>query len=418
MGEALQRVPPPEEIYNEGLLLYSKKKYSKALEKFELLKKRYPLNRFTILADLKIGDIHFARKEYVEAISAYEEFVKLRPKDEMAPYALFRLGECYRVQVKSPERDLTYLKKAKEYYTKILERFPSSEYAKEAEKKLHYIKEFMAKHELVVGMFYYRLRKYRAALGRFEGIVKNYSDTTAYYKALYYMGMCYLYLGEKDAAERTFLTLLEGFQGGEYSLKAMKVLQGEFGYSKEAFRPVARMEVKGEEFFREEREREERVGKKVVPKVAEAEKPEKPAEKKKAKKKKRGPVTIEAKKVESYRAKNMVVFTGDVIVRQENLFIYASRVEAYLGKGGKGVERLKALGNVRIIQGERFGRCEEADYYTREGIVVLKGNPQVWYGDSTIAGDRIVINLSKNTAEVESRERVRAVIYPEEVEMR
>ena len=415
MGEALQKVPPPEEIYNQGLLLYSKKKYSKALEKFELLKKRYPLNRFTILADLKIGDIHFARKEYLEAISAYEEFVKLRPRDEMAPYALFRLGECYRVQVKSPERDLTYLKKAKEYYTKILERFPRSEYAGEARKRLHYIKEFMARHELVVGMFYYRLRKYRAALGRFRGIVENYSDTAAYYKALYYMGMCYMYLGEREASERAFLTLLEGFQGGEYSLKAMKILEREFGYSREAFRPVVRMEVKGEEFFKEEKGKEKV---KMVKKIEKAKRPTGKRRKKKTRVRKRGPVTIEAKKVESYRAKNMVVFTGDVIVRQGDLFLYASRVEAYLGKGGKGIKRLRALGNVRIIQGERFGRCEEADYYSGEGIIVLKGNPQVWYGESTIAGDRIVIDLTKNTAEVESRERVKAVIYPEEVEAR
>ncbi len=276
MGETLQRVPPPEEIYNQGLLLYSKKKYSKALEKFELLKKRYPLNRFTILADLKIGDIHFSRKEYIEAISAYEEFVKLRPRDEMTPYALFRLGECYRVQVKSPERDLTYLEKAKEYYRKILERFPRSEYAGEARKKLHYIKEFMARHEFIVGMFYYRLRKYKAALGRFKGIVENYRDTAVYYKALYYMGMCCLYLGERDASEKAFLTLLEGFQGGEYSLKAMKVLQSEFGYGKEAFKPVVRMEVKGEEFFKEERGKKE--GRLRLAKASKAEKPLKTGE--------------------------------------------------------------------------------------------------------------------------------------------
>ena len=76
------------------------------------------------------------------------------------------------------------------------------------------------------------------------------------------------------------------------------------------------------------------------------------------------------------------------------------------------------MGNVRIIQGERFGRCEEADYYSKDEVIVLKGNPQVWYGESTIAGDRITIDLARNTAEVESKERVKAVIYPEEVEIR
>ncbi len=409
----VKKSPPPEVLYNEGMLLYSKGKYSKALEKFEMLKKRYPLNRFTILADLKVGDIHFSRKEYIEAIASYEEFVKLFPKDNMTPYALFRLGECYRVQVKSPERDLTYLKKASEYYNRVIEEFPESSYAKSARARLHDVKEFMARHIFLVGMFYYRLKKFRAAEGRFRDIVTNYRDTSQYYKALYYLGQTYTYLGYRDLAEKCFLTLLEGFQGGEYSLKAMKILETDYGYKREAFRPVERMEVKGEEFFKEIKETE--VG---GQKKTEKPTPEKPAEEKKAETKKEGPlppITIEAKKVVSLRKEGKVIFTGDVTAKMKDMFLYANEVDAFLGEGGKGIAKLVAKGNVRVIQGERFGRCKEAEYFTDSGIIIMKGNPQVWYGENTVSGDVITINLAENRATVESREKVKAVIYPKEI---
>ncbi len=410
----IKKTPPPEVLYNEAMLLYSKGKYSKALEKFEYLKKRYPLNRFSILSDLKIGDIHFSRKEYVEAIASYEEFVKLFPNDNLTPYALYRLGECYRVQVKSPERDLTYLEKAKGYYEKIIEKFPNSSYAQKALTRLHDVKEFMAKHNFVVGSFYYRLRKFRAAEGRFRDIVENYRDTAQYYKALYFLGKTYMYLGKDELAEKCFLTLLEGFQGGEYSMRAMKILEEEFGYRKEAFKPIERMEVKGEEFFKEKKKREER---KVV--ISEA-KPStlKPGPEKKPKKKRKkltSPITIEAKKVESLKEKGKIIFTGDVTARMKDMFLYANRVEAYLGEGGRGIEKLVATGNVRVIQGERFGKCDEAIYMASENLIVLKGKPQIWYGENTVSGDEVTIDLSKNRATVVSEKRVRAVIYPREI---
>ncbi len=347
----------------------------------------------------------------MEAIASYEEFVKLYPKHDLAPYAFYMLGECYRIQVKSPEKDLTYLKKASEYYKKVMEKFPQSDYAKKARERIRDVEELMARHEFVVGSFYYRLRKYNAAAGRFKYIVDRYKNTSVYYKALYYLGKSYLYLGQDELAERCFLTLLEGFQGGEYSLKAMKVLEEEFGYRRDAFKSVERMEVKAEDFFRvKEKEKE----------LLKVEKGEKKAVRVKGEKKRKKatriyPVTVEAKRVESFRKENKVVFIGDVIVKQRDLFLYAERVEAFLAEEGRGIKKLIARGNVRIIQGERFGRCDEADFVSEENIIILKGNPQVWYGENTIAGDKIVIKLDENIATVESKDRVKAVIYPEEV---
>jgi len=55
----------------------------------------------------------------------------------------------------------------------------------------------LAQHELYVGQFYFKMKKYRAAAGRFRYAIEHYPDVGQYYEALEYLGRCEKKLAKK-----------------------------------------------------------------------------------------------------------------------------------------------------------------------------------------------------------------------------
>lgn len=166
----------PQEMYNEGLKLLNKKKYDRAAEAFQRLKEEHPLSSYTPLAELRIADALYFNKKYPEAINQYEEFKKLHPLHPEVPYAIFQIGMCYFKQMLSVDRDQTATEKALEQFRYLIENFPQSPHTPSAREKVQLCRRQLAEHEFYIGHFYFRTKKYRAALGRFEKILQNYPD--------------------------------------------------------------------------------------------------------------------------------------------------------------------------------------------------------------------------------------------------
>ena len=129
------------------------------------------------------------------------------------------------------------------------------------------------------------------------------------------------------------------------------------------------------------------------------------------------PVTIDADKMERFGKESLVVFTGNVVARQNNSVQYAERMEVYLDEAGDKILRTVSTGSVRIITRDcRTGTARRAEYYDLEQRVVLIGNARVWQEDNVVSGDTITIFLSQDRSVVQGGkdERVKAVFYPKD----
>jgi outer membrane protein assembly factor BamD len=155
---------------------FAEEDYDDALKAFNTLKERYPYSRYAILAELKVADAHFCRKEYPEAIGAYEDFVQLHPKNEAVPYVLYQVAICYYEQILSEDRDQTATRLAIRSFIRLLREHPGCGYSIKATKKIEECRELLARHELYVARFYFKSKHYEAALCRFEGVLSGYSD--------------------------------------------------------------------------------------------------------------------------------------------------------------------------------------------------------------------------------------------------
>lgn len=178
------------ELAHEGMEAFKGKDYRKTIELFEKLRDWYPFSRYAILAELKLGDAHYHLREYDEAISAYEEFENLHPKNEAVSYVVYQIGRCYLDRLQVIDRDQTVAWEAVRTFERLIRSYPESPFAKKAEEHIRICNKNLAEHEFYVGRFYYRTKHYKAALERFKGLLKSYPDLGVHYKALQYIALC------------------------------------------------------------------------------------------------------------------------------------------------------------------------------------------------------------------------------------
>jgi outer membrane protein assembly factor BamD len=146
-----------------------------------------------------IADSHFSDENYGEAEIAYNDFVNLHPTNENVPYAIYQLGMCHYKQMYSIDRDQTETRKAIKEFERLIARFPASKFSLMAEKMLRECKKNLGEHEFYVGHFYFKRKQYKAALKRFEAVMKNYANLGLDYKVNYFITESKRRLAEEES---------------------------------------------------------------------------------------------------------------------------------------------------------------------------------------------------------------------------
>lgn len=148
--------------------------------------------------------------------------------------------------------------------------------------------------------------------------------------------------------------------------------------------------------------------------------PERPAPRageSKARSERAQPVTVDADRMERFGKESLVIFTGNVVARQNNSVQHAERMEVYLDEKGERILRTVSTGSVRIVTRDcKTGTAVRAEYFDLEQRMVLIGNARVWQEDTVVSGDTITIFLAQDRSVVQGgkQERVKAVFYPRE----
>jgi outer membrane protein assembly factor BamD len=153
-------------------------------------------------AELKLGEALYKRGKYEEAFEAYADFERLHPKNREIPYVIYQRGMCQLSQVSSPDRDQSHTFLAKDEFERLIRRFPRNKHANMARKKVRDCYINLAEHELYVGHYYFKKKKYRGAMGRYQYILDNYPDLGQYQEALRYLNKCKEKLSEVEDKKR------------------------------------------------------------------------------------------------------------------------------------------------------------------------------------------------------------------------
>lgn len=191
---------PANELAKNGMDEFTEKDYRKSIVYFEKLRDWYPFSKFAKLAELKIADAHYHLKEYEDAIFAYEEFEELHPNNEAIPYVIQQIGNCYFEQLNTIDRDQTPAIKAIETYERLIKNHPDDPHSKDVAEKIRICKKSLAENKFYIGHFYYRTKRYKSALSRFQSVVSTADEFPELQKkALAYISLCETALNKKTA---------------------------------------------------------------------------------------------------------------------------------------------------------------------------------------------------------------------------
>jgi len=180
----------PEEVMGKARRSFDKGYYEQASTEFEKIKDRYPYSKFALEAEIKMADSLYKRRQYTEAYSAYNEFEKLHPRNPNVPYVIYQEGMSQFSQASTIDRDQSHVIKARHEFERLVKKFPESKYAIKAKSKIRACYISLARYELYVANFYYKQKKYRAAMDRYRYLVENYPDLGQYHEALEKLSRC------------------------------------------------------------------------------------------------------------------------------------------------------------------------------------------------------------------------------------
>lgn len=118
------------------------------------------------------------------------------------------------------------------------------------------------------------------------------------------------------------------------------------------------------------------------------------------------PIDVDAGRIDIADDANEAIFTGDVVIRQGSLTLNADRVRILYAKDAGGnpqVQRLDALGNVRLRQDTMRATSNSGVYDVTAKLVTLIGNVKLDRGADHLEGARVVWNLATRTTSFDAR---------------
>jgi outer membrane protein assembly factor BamD len=202
-------------IWEAGQKALQKHDWESARQHFKRIIDAFPQSQYAPSARLALGDTYIEEggtSNDILAIGAYREFLTLYPSHPKSDYAQFQVAESYFRQKSGPDRDQTQTLHALEEYERLLDLYPSSPYIEQARGRIKESRQNLARAEYMAGYFYQKTRQYcRAAVARYEGILKDYPDFDDLDLVLLHMAECLHAQGRTAEALPHLGHLLEDF---------------------------------------------------------------------------------------------------------------------------------------------------------------------------------------------------------------
>lgn len=206
------------QLYEQIQNFLDKSSYDLAIQNLQLLESRFPFGNYADQAQLEIIYAYYQNNDDGAAIAAAERFISLHPQHPDSDYAWYMRGLAnYSLKpgllsrfynVDRASRDVESARRSFEEFSNFLYQYPKSIYANDALLRMIYIKNILARHELVVANYYIKRQAYTAAINRAKAVIENYPKTEAVSDALAVLIFCYHRIDLLDMADKN-LKILE-----------------------------------------------------------------------------------------------------------------------------------------------------------------------------------------------------------------
>ena len=212
------------EAYNEGLKEFNKGDVFFAAKKFNEVELLYPQSIWAPRSTLMAAYVWYSQLYFNDAIFELERFLDKYKNHPNTDYAYYLLGICHYNQIIDEKKDLGEILKAKTYFTMLINEFPNTDYAEDAQFKLELIEEVLASKELYLANYYFDREKWIPAMNRYKKVVNQYDTTIYVEEALYRLVELNYKLGLVNEAKKYTALLGYNYQSSEWYEKSYKIL--------------------------------------------------------------------------------------------------------------------------------------------------------------------------------------------------
>jgi outer membrane protein assembly factor BamD len=217
---------PADKLYNEGLfLLNDKQDYKEAAKKFDEVDRENPYSDWARKALLMSAYSDYQAELYTDCINAAKRYVTLHPASPDAAYAQYLIGSSYYDQILDVTRDQERADKAISAFQEVVSKYPDSEYAVNAKKKIGMARDQLAGKEMEIGRFYLSKRDFTGAINRFKVVVTQYQTTRHVEEALERLTEAYIAIGIVTEAQTAAAVLGHNFPDSPWYKDAFRLVK-------------------------------------------------------------------------------------------------------------------------------------------------------------------------------------------------
>jgi outer membrane protein assembly factor BamD len=221
--EQMDEVQNITEAYEEAKASIERGNYRRGIQVFEAIQARYPFSNLARQIQLELMYAYYRSGRKEQAVETADTFMRENPIHPQVDYALYIKGLAYYEETpgilerwfkkdvtKRPPKDVEL---AYSSLRQLVERFPASRYAPDAEERLVAIKNRLADYDNHVADYYLRRGAFVAALNRARGSLEKYNGATGNAQSLRIMAAAYDELGMTELAASTRRVLEVNFPG-------------------------------------------------------------------------------------------------------------------------------------------------------------------------------------------------------------
>ena len=223
--DADDNVAAPDVIYGRADTLLDKQSYEEAAKQYEEVDVNHPYSQEARRAIVMSAYSYYKAGKYDDAVSAADRYLTLHPGTPESDLAQNIIGMSYYVQVLDPKRDQTNARKSLQAYQTLLQRYPDSRYAAEAQNRARILRDLLAANEMTVGRFYLRHNNFLAAVNRFKLVVTDYQTTAQVEEALGRLTEAYVALGIIPEAQTAAAVLGYNYPDSKWYRNSFALLQ-------------------------------------------------------------------------------------------------------------------------------------------------------------------------------------------------
>ena len=216
------------DAYKEGLNFLDENYPLEAAKKFNEAELLYPQSLWAPRSSLMSAYSYYYGSYYIDAIEELNRFIEIYPNHERIVYAYYLLAMCYYEQILMKKKILGSIIDAKQNFKYVLENYPNTDFALDAEFKLELIQEILASKEMYLARYYIEREKWIPAINRYKNVLEKFETTIYVEEALHRLVEIHYKIGLVEESKKYAALLGYNYQSSDWYRESYKVFNKDY----------------------------------------------------------------------------------------------------------------------------------------------------------------------------------------------